>query len=116
MRTMQRLTLLGAALALAGSAHAADNCEAIRVQIEARLQASGVARYSLTTIDSATHADGKVVGSCDLGRKKIVYARGDAAPRHRHPAHRPHVRAPSPCSPNAGTVPCRWVATAGRRR
>jgi hypothetical protein len=75
------------ALAFAGGASAAiattggGNCEAITAQIDAKIRAAGVSRFTLTTVDADAKVGGKVVGSCDLGTKKIVYeaAAGDAA-------------------------------------
>jgi Protein of unknown function (DUF1161) len=58
---------------LAGAASAADNCDAIRAQIEARIQAAGVASFTLTTVDAAASGAGKLVGTCALGAKKILY-------------------------------------------
>jgi hypothetical protein len=78
-RAWRRLALASVALALAGAASGADNCEAIRTQIDAKLKASGVARYALTTVDTGAAVPGKVVGSCDLGRKKIVYVQAHGA-------------------------------------
>ena len=66
------------ALAFAGASHGAENCEALRAQIESKIAASGVTRVSVTTIDANAQADGQVVGSCDLGSKKIVYQREGA--------------------------------------
>lgn len=77
LRAWRRLALASGALALAGAARGADNCEAIRMQIDTKLKASGVARYTLTTVDAGAAAPGKVVGSCDLGRKKILYVQAD---------------------------------------
>ncbi|MFT3718049.1 DUF1161 domain-containing protein [Pseudorhodoferax sp.] len=66
---------------LAGSnALAQDNCEALRGDIEARIRAAGVAGFSVTVLDAAQPADGRVVGNCAMGRKKIVYARHVAPP------------------------------------
>jgi hypothetical protein len=59
----------------AGTAHGAESCEALRAQIEAKIAAAGVARFTVTTIDAAAPASGQVVGSCELGSKKIVYQR-----------------------------------------
>jgi Protein of unknown function (DUF1161) len=72
-----------AALAAAGSAHAAGNCDAIRAQIDAKIRASGVSTFSLQVVDAEDRVAGKVVGSCDRGTKKIVYATksAPAAPR-----------------------------------
>jgi len=77
--------LISMALALAGAAHGAENCETLRTQIEAKIAASGVTRFTVTTVDANAEAAGQVVGSCDLGSKKIVYQREgapapDAAP------------------------------------
>ncbi|MNQ91810.1 hypothetical protein D3C85_1072080 [compost metagenome] len=78
-------------LVAAGSAHAQSpsNCETLRAQIEAKIAASGVTNFSVVTVDAAATASGQVVGSCELGTKKIVYQReGGAA-------------SPAPASPSA---------------
>lgn len=69
-------------LTAANSAHAQSNCETLRAQIEAKIAASGVTNFSVVTLDTAATASGQVVGSCDLGTKKIVYQRegGAASP------------------------------------
>jgi len=69
-------TLSLAAVLLLGcvTVHAAS-CEDIRAKIEAKLNAAGVEKYSLTVVDAAATSPGKVVGTCDLGRKKILYAK-----------------------------------------
>jgi hypothetical protein len=70
---------------LAGSAHAADNCEAIRSGIEARIRAGGIANPVVTVVDTGQSAPGQVVGSCATGSKKIVYVQSDAPPRSPSP-------------------------------
>jgi len=70
---LMRLTLACAALVLASTATRASSCETIRSQIDAKIRAAGVAHYTLTTIDSDAAAKGKVVGTCDQGKSKIVY-------------------------------------------
>jgi hypothetical protein len=66
-------------LALAGTAAAqADNCETIRAGIDARIKASGVSDHKLTIVDAHAITAAKVVGSCDLGTKKILYTRPSA--------------------------------------
>lgn len=81
--------LLPIALALAGAAHmahGAESCDALRAQVEAKIAAAGVARFTVTVVDAGASASGQVVGSCELGSKKIVYEkdagpdRGTAAP------------------------------------
>lgn len=75
------LALIGPLLALAAAAGAAETCEAIQARIEAKIRASGVRAFTLRTVDAAAKVDGKVVGSCDLGTKKIVYAQAGAPAR-----------------------------------
>ena len=70
--------LIPMALALTGTAHGAENCEALRTQIEAKIAAAGVTRFTVVTVDANAEAAGQVVGSCDLGSKKIVYQREGA--------------------------------------
>ena len=71
--------LIYIALASAGTANAAaENCEALRTQIEAKIAAAGVTRFTVVTVDANAEASGQVVGSCELGSKKIVYQREGA--------------------------------------
>jgi len=61
--------------AVAGAAHAAESCEVLRAQIEAKISAAGVTRFAVLTVDANAPAAGQVVGSCELGTRKIVYQR-----------------------------------------
>ena len=56
-------------------------CEELKSEIAAKLDAKGVKGYSLEIVaKDADAADGKVVGTCEGGTKKIVYKKGAAAP------------------------------------
>ncbi|WP_076999777.1 DUF1161 domain-containing protein [Variovorax sp. KK3] len=79
---MKTSTLIPLACVLvASAAHGAESCEALRAQIEAKIAAAGVSRFTVATVDAAAPAAGQVVGSCELGSKKIVYQReGGTAP------------------------------------
>jgi Protein of unknown function (DUF1161) len=69
-----KTTLPFAALVLlAGTAQAASNCDSIRDQIDAKIRAGGVSRFTLTVVDAGTTAAGRNVGSCERGSKKIMY-------------------------------------------
>ena len=71
---MLRLHLTFVALLLGSAAsYANNNCEPIRTQIDARVRASGVTDFVLSVVEADARVIGKVVGSCDLGTKKIVY-------------------------------------------
>jgi hypothetical protein len=60
-------------------AFAADNCEQIKNDIDGKIKAVGVATYRLVVVDANETTAGKVVGTCDAGKKKIVYWRGAAS-------------------------------------
>jgi len=51
-------------------------CEELKSEIETKIKNNGVKVFTLTIIDKDQAEDGKVVGTCDGGAKKIVYKRG----------------------------------------
>jgi hypothetical protein len=78
--TMFRHLFTLTAGALVASASLANNCDTIRAGIDAKIRASGVTDFRLTTLPADAPASGRVVGSCDQGTKKIVYAQAASAP------------------------------------
>jgi Protein of unknown function (DUF1161) len=91
---MFKLVPLATVLALACSASYASNCDELRAQIEGKIKAAGVASFTVTVVDSATSAAGKVVGSCDRGAKKIMYLQSPAPGNTAQPA-KPTATAPT---------------------
>ena len=66
-----------AGLALSGPALAQrKDCNELKGEIDAKIKANGVEKFTLDILDKDAQADGKVVGTCDGGTKKIVYKRG----------------------------------------
>jgi len=55
-------------------------CEDLKSDIAKKLDANNVKGYTLEIVAKDKDADGKVVGSCDGGTKKIVYSKASAAP------------------------------------
>jgi hypothetical protein len=51
-------------------------CEELKAEIDAKIKKNGVEKFTLDVVDTEAQADGKVVGTCDGGTKKIVYKRG----------------------------------------
>ena len=54
-------------------------CEELLTEIDAKIQAKGVKKFSLEIVPNEKAADvkdAKVVGTCDGGTKKIIYKRG----------------------------------------
>lgn len=73
---MKMFMLAVGLLSLAGTALAEGKpCEELKAEIAAKLDAKGVAGYSLDIMDKGTAAEGKVVGTCEKGAKEIVYKR-----------------------------------------
>ncbi|AWM89579.1 hypothetical protein DJ564_01545 [Pseudomonas sp. 31-12] len=74
---MKHFILAVGLLSLAGTAFAdGKSCEELKAEIAAKLDAKGVAGYSLEIVDKGTEAGGKVVGTCEKGAKKIIYKQG----------------------------------------
>ena len=58
----------------------AKPCEELKSEIAAKLDAKGVKAYSLDIVAKDQEVtEGKAVGSCEGGTKKIIYRRGGAA-------------------------------------
>jgi hypothetical protein len=75
-----RPLLVATLFAVALPASARKSCEDLQTEIDAKIKANGVPAYTLSIIDAANEAsaEGKIVGSCDRGTKRIVYVRGAA--------------------------------------
>jgi hypothetical protein len=76
--SMKRLSLfIFLALGLSSVWAQVKPCEELKTEIAAKIEANGVKNYTLEIVasDAAVVGDGKVVGSCEGGTKKIVYTR-----------------------------------------
>ena len=78
---MKRYVLLFAALlvALTAVAQAGKSCEELKSEIAKKLEANGVKSYSLDVVVKNKDTDGKVIGTCEGGSKKIVYRKTSPA-------------------------------------
>jgi hypothetical protein len=72
---MKLLAAIGALIFFSVPVHAqgVKACEELKDEITKKLDAKGVTSYSLEIVAKDQDAEGKVVGSCDGGAKKIVY-------------------------------------------
>jgi hypothetical protein len=61
-------------------------CETLKAEIAKKLDAHGSKGYTLEIMPKDKDAEGKVVGSCEAGTKKIVYSKPAAAQRTPAPA------------------------------
>ncbi len=74
---MKKLILSAALIALAAPVFAKP-CEELKTEIAAKLDEKKVTGYKLDVVDTDKAGDRKVVGSCDGGKKKIVYEKAAA--------------------------------------
>jgi hypothetical protein len=71
--------ILAAALVLGLSTTAwaqQKQCGELKSEIEAKIKKNGVEKFSVEVVGKDAQSDGKVVGTCDGGMKKIVYKKG----------------------------------------
>ena len=91
-RLAARVVTLVACSAGLGPAGAAA-CDDLQRTIEARIRAHGASGFTVTAVDAAASAPGQVVGTCEQGRKKLLYVRAGAA-----------SAAPTPAAPSSPAV------------
>jgi hypothetical protein len=77
---MRRIIVAVLVLGISGAAVAQrKSCEDLKGEIEAKIKKNGIDKFTLDIVDAEkaeAAKDGKVVGSCDGGTKRIVYKRG----------------------------------------
>ena len=72
---MKALSLLAVLMLASTPVLAKKDCNELKSEIEAKIKSNGVKSFTLEIV-SGDVKEGKVVGSCDGGAKKIVYKRG----------------------------------------
>lgn len=54
------------------------SCEELKQEIEVKIQAAGVASYTLEIVpNEEVEDDAMVIGTCDGGSRKVIYQRND---------------------------------------
>jgi hypothetical protein len=80
MRPLATIAVL-LSVSLSVFAQAAKPCEELKSEIAKKLEANGVKSYSLEIVAKDKEVEGKVVGTCEGGTKKIVYSRTSTPPQ-----------------------------------
>jgi len=77
---MKLLAAVGVLLFVSVPAHAQGPkaCEELKDEITKKLDAKGVKGYTLEIVAKDKDAEGKVVGTCEGGTKKIIYTKASA--------------------------------------
>ncbi|MGD0829824.1 MAG: DUF1161 domain-containing protein [Terracidiphilus sp.] len=65
-------------------------CEELKSEIAKKLEANGARSHTLEIVAQDKDAEGKVVGSCEAGTKKIVYLKTPAPAKASGPAAGKH--------------------------
>lgn len=73
MKKIVALVMLGSLGFVVAPAFAEKDCEELKTEIAAKLDAKGVVGYTLEIVPTEEITDQKVVGSCAGGTKKIAY-------------------------------------------
>jgi hypothetical protein len=73
---MKRFLWAAVAAGFSTAAVAGTPCDQVKSQIEAKIKAHGVSQYVLDIVPAGQSGEGKVVGSCEGGKKSVVYERG----------------------------------------
>jgi len=72
---MKHIALFVAAALFASPLMAAKDCEELKQEIAAKIEANGVKNYTLEIVPNDQVGNRQVVGSCGGGTMKIVYTR-----------------------------------------
>jgi len=75
-----KCVMLVPVLALAAMpAFAAKSCDDLKAEVAAKIDKKGVKNYTLEAVKKGEEGDRRVVGTCEGGKKMLVYKRGKAA-------------------------------------
>jgi hypothetical protein len=74
---MIRLVIAAMVFGVYGTAWAQKkSCDELKTEIQAKIKKNGVEKFSVEVVDKDAQSEGKVVGTCDGGAKKLVYKKG----------------------------------------
>lgn len=104
---MIRTIIISLTLLQLPNAAFAGTCEPLRDRVEATIREAGVERFTVSIVDAAASAPGKVVGNCEAGTKKLMYLRHDARAAAPAPAASAATRAPGARKPAPMITECK---------
>jgi hypothetical protein len=82
--------VVAASLLIASPAFAqVKPCEELKGEIDTKIKNNGVPAFTTMIVDKDAAEDGKVVGTCEGGSRKIVYKRGESTAAAPAPAASP---------------------------
>lgn len=70
---MKLILALAALLSACVSSHAVT-CDTLKSEIESKIKAAGVTNFTLDVVDADSASTAKILGTCDLGKKKVAYS------------------------------------------
>lgn len=57
----------------------AASCTELQAEVEAKIRNGGVSQFTITIVDANAADAGKVVGTCEMGAKKLIYTLAPSA-------------------------------------
>ena len=88
------LSALGLLASPADAQTARKDCEELKSEIAARIEANGVQHYQLQIVEPEATGVGRIVGSCNGGTARIAYQRGT-------PPREPEIETPVASTPDS---------------
>ena len=89
-------TLAAFAALLQTSPSFAVGCEALHAEVESKIRSAGVAQFSVSIVEASASTPGRVVGTCDQGKRKLLYVQARPSEAGPKAATAPRPVAPLP--------------------
>lgn len=90
------LKLAAFAALLQTSPSFAVGCEELRAQIESKIRNAGVAQFTVSIVEAGASGSGRVVGTCDQGKRKLLYVQTSPSEAGTTAPAAPRAAAPRP--------------------
>ena len=74
----------------------AVGCEALRAEVESKIRNAGVAQFSVSIVEASASTPGRVVGTCDQGKRKLLYVQARPSEAGTTAPAAPRAAAPRP--------------------
>lgn len=94
IHSLRKLAAFAALLQAAPSF--AVGCDALRAEVESKIRNSGVAQFSVSIVEAGASNPGRIVGTCDQGKRKLLYAQARSPGAATTAAAAPSAAAPRP--------------------
>ena len=74
----------------------AVGCDALRAEVESKIRNAGVAQFSVSIVEAGASEPGRMVGTCDQGKRKLLYVQARSSDATTTPPAAPSAAARRP--------------------